>query len=150
MKKTWTVILIVVVIIAIVAITNSRKDTDEGEEIKTMTPVTSVSKDTVLPVVVPNTVTSSNKAPVFTVLGGNFYFKPNSIKVKEGDKVTINFKNDGGMHNFVIDEFNVKSKTTQTGTEQITFIASKKGTFEYYCSIGEHRQMGMKGNLIVE
>jgi plastocyanin len=32
----------------------------------------------------------------------------------------------------------------------IEFVANKKGKFEYYCSVGEHRAMGMKGNLVVE
>ncbi len=147
MKKTWIVILIIVVIIALVAMANNRKDVDDEMDMKDMTPVTSVSNNDV---VIPDVVTSTNSTPIFTVLGGNFYFKPNTIKVKEGDTVTINFQNDGGMHDFVIDEFNVKTKAVQTGTQQVTFVASKKGTFEYYCSVGEHRKMGMKGNLIVE
>jgi plastocyanin len=29
-------------------------------------------------------------------------------------------------------------------------VADKKGTFEYYCSVGQHRALGMKGKLVVE
>ena len=39
-----------------------------------------------------------------------------------------------------------KSKTSA----EVEFVASIAGTFEYYCSVGEHRAKGMKGNLIVE
>lgn len=87
----------------------------------------------------------------FTVNGGNYYFKPNIIKVKQGDQVTIKFINDNGMHNFIIDEFNVGTQIIKGGAEEtISFIADKKGSFEYYCSVGQHRQNGMKGTLIVE
>ena len=30
------------------------------------------------------------------------------------------------------------------------FTADKVGSFEYYCSVGSHRSMGMKGVLKVE
>ena len=85
-----------------------------------------------------------------TVEGGNFFFKPNEIRVKKGEKVTVTFTNSGGMHNFVIDEFDVKSETINGGSTKVEFTADKAGTFEFYCSIGNHKQMGMKGNLIVE
>jgi len=32
----------------------------------------------------------------------------------------------------------------------VTFVADKTGTFEYYCSVGNHRAQGMVGKLIVE
>jgi len=56
-----------------------------------------------------------------------------------------------GTHDFVIDEFNVATKMTKTGeTDTVEFIADKAGVFEYYCSVGEHRKMGMVGTLTVE
>jgi plastocyanin len=86
-----------------------------------------------------------------TVNGGSFYFKPNEIHVKKGQKVKITLKNDGGLHDFVIDELHVKSDRIKSGESTIIeFTPDKTGTFEYYCSVGNHRQMGMKGNLIVE
>lgn len=87
----------------------------------------------------------------FDVNGGNFYFTPSIIKVKKGDTVKIVFKNDGGMHNWVLDEFDVTMNPNKTGeTSTVEFVADKTGTFEYYCSVGQHRQMGMKGTLVVE
>lgn len=86
----------------------------------------------------------------FEVDASNFKFAPNKISVNEGDTVKITFKNTGGMHNFNIDEFNAKSKTIQTGqTDELMFVASKKGSFEFYCSVGNHRAMGMVGTLTV-
>jgi plastocyanin len=90
-------------------------------------------------------------AKEFTVTGSNFKFDVPEIRVKAGDAVKVNFKNAGGFHDFVIDEFNVKIKQANGPTEEtVTFIADKKGTYEYYCSVGKHREMGMKGQLIVE
>ncbi len=86
----------------------------------------------------------------FEIDASNFKFAPNTMSVNEGDMVKITFKNSQGFHDFVLDEFNVKSKTLPTGqTEEIQFVAGKKGTFEYYCSVGNHRAMGMTGKLTV-
>lgn len=86
----------------------------------------------------------------FVVDGSNFKFAPNVLAVNVGDTVKITFKNTQGFHNFAIDEFNVKSKTIPANqTDELTFVASKKGTFEYYCSVATHRKMGMVGKLTV-
>ena len=86
-----------------------------------------------------------------TVEGGKFWYKPNKITVKKGEKVTLVFKNTDGTHDWVVDEFAAKTKTINTGeSDTITFTPDKVGTFEFYCSVGTHRQMGMKGDLIVE
>ena len=86
----------------------------------------------------------------FTVTGSSFAFAPNTLSVKKGDTVKIIFKNSGGMHDFVIDEFSARTKQIQGGSEDsVTFVADKAGAFEYYCSVGKHRQMGMKGTLTV-
>jgi len=50
-----------------------------------------------------------------------------------------------------MNEFNARTKQIKAGeTETIEFIADKVGSFEYYCSVGQHRQMGMVGTLVVE
>ena len=92
-------------------------------------------------------------APVkqFMVTASNFAYDLKNIAVKKGDMVVIVFKNAEGMHDLKIDEFNASTSQLQAGgTQTIKFVADKTGTFEYYCSVGAHRAMGMKGNLIVE
>lgn len=87
----------------------------------------------------------------WAVKSANFSFDPTEIKVKKGDKIKIFLINQEGTHDFVLDEFNVKTdKITGQGTVTAEFTADRVGTFEYYCSVGQHRVMGMKGNLIVE
>lgn len=87
----------------------------------------------------------------FTVTGQNFSFTPSLITVKKGDKVKITFNNVNGFHDFKIDEFGVAIPQKQSpDTEVLEFTANKTGSFEYYCSVGSHRAMGMKGILKVE
>lgn len=90
-------------------------------------------------------------AKEFTVTGSNFAFAPNVLIVKKGETVKITLKNTDGFHDLKIDEFNVATKRIRGGeSETITFVANKIGNFEYYCSVGEHRAMGMKGTLVVQ
>lgn len=87
----------------------------------------------------------------FTVEGKNFSYNLKEIRVKLGDTVQLTFKNLEGFHDWRVDEFNVFTK--QLGANQqdsITFVANQRGTFEFYCSVGQHRAMGMVGKLIVE
>ena len=94
---------------------------------------------------VPETITKT-----FTVTGSNFAFDPSTITVSKGDTVKIIFKNSGGTHDWKIDEFRVATPRINGGQEAtVEFVADKAGSFEYYCSVGTHRQMGMKGTLIV-
>jgi nitrite reductase (NO-forming) len=93
----------------------------------------------------------SGKVVEVTVKGQNYSFTPNQITVKKGDTVKVTFMNTGGFHDFILDEFNVKTKTIKDGeSDTVQFVADKAGTFEFYCGVGQHRQMGMKGNLIVQ
>lgn len=87
----------------------------------------------------------------FEVKGLNFSYDVKEIKVKLNDKVKINFTNTEGFHDFIIDELGVKTKQIKTGEmESVEFVANKVGTFEYYCSVGQHRANGMWGKIIVE
>ena len=97
------------------------------------------------------TVAHAPKSLTFNISSGMFFYVPNEIHVKKGDRVTFIVTNMGGHHNFTLDEFNIKTEANDGGTTStVQFVAEKTGTFEYYCNIGKHRQMGQKGQLIVE
>ena len=82
---------------------------------------------------------------------GNFYFKPDVITIKKGEKVKLVLDNKGGFHDLLIDELGVNSGRIGEGkTIEVIFTPDKAGTFEFYCSVGNHRQMGMKGKITVE
>lgn len=97
------------------------------------------------------TSATSENVKSFKVEGENFSFSLKEIRVKKGDTVEIVFINKKGFHDWTIYEFNAKTKQINTGeSETIRFVADKAGSFEYYCSVGTHRQQGMVGTLIVE
>lgn len=86
----------------------------------------------------------------FTLAGSNFKFSPNEIKVKKGDKVKVTLKS-MGIHDLSISGYNLQTKVLNNGeTESIEFTADKTGTFEFWCTVGDHKAMGMTGSLIVE
>lgn len=87
----------------------------------------------------------------FTIEAVPFSFTPSTMEVNKGDTVKITLKNTKGTHDLKIDDFGVTTRVLQTGEEQIvTFVADQVGTFEYYCSVGTHRAMGMWGTLTVK
>lgn len=87
----------------------------------------------------------------FTVSGAKFKFTPAILTVKKGDVVKVIFKSEDIMHDFTLPDFKVASKTISAGQEDsVTFTADKTGTFQFYCSVGNHKAMGMVGKLIVE
>lgn len=97
------------------------------------------------------TSAKSADAKEIIVAGTNYKFSPNTVTVKKGVKTRILFKNTGGMHDFRVDELNIATRIIQGGEEDfVEFTAEKTGQYEFYCSVGNHRQMGMKGTLTVE
>ncbi len=88
---------------------------------------------------------------IVEVEAGSFYYKPNEIRVKKGQKVKIVMNSVSMMHDFVIDELGVKLPVVKNGdTGEIEFVAETVGSFEYYCSVGQHRAQGQVGMLVVE
>ncbi len=97
------------------------------------------------------TTTTTNNQTTITIEAGNYYFSPKTIKVSKGSKVTIKMTTKDMTHNFNIDALNVQIPDTSPGqTNSVTFTANQTGSFEFYCSIGNHRKLGQVGTLTVE
>ncbi len=149
MNKT----LIAVIVIIVIALggwlyfsKSAAAPTDSMENMTSQAPATDTGTQPA------TTDASMQTGPVkeFTVTGQNFSFSPSTLSVKKGDHVKITFTSGGGLHDFVIDEFNAKTSRIGTGASAVVeFTADKAGSFEYYCSVGSHRAMGMKGTLTV-
>lgn len=119
----------------------SPQATEERPTEKTAQPPSTQSADSV----------PSSAVKEFTVTGSDFKFDIKEIRVKKGDTVKITFKNAQGFHDFTIDTLNVGTRQISQGTEDtVQFVAQKEGSFEYYCSVANHRAIGMKGMLVVE
>lgn len=134
----WIAAIIVVAVIGIVYFSRGKNQTISPD-------AKSSSSDTTA-----SSPTDAN-AKVFEISGKPFEFSVKEIRVKKGDTVKINFTSTQGMHDWVLDEFNAKTKVIQAGqSDSVEFTADKAGIFEYYCSVPTHRQQGMVGKLIVE
>lgn len=98
-----------------------------------------------------NTTATDSTAKEVTVEGLEFKFVADTLTVKKGEKVKLTFKNTGKMpHDWVVDELGIRTKVISSGTtEVIEFTPDKAGVFEYYCSVGKHRENGMVGKITV-
>jgi plastocyanin len=77
-----------------------------------------------------------------------FYFKPTFVKVKPGQILTIELKNEGTVpHNFSITSLSI-NKTIEAGKEgevNLTFPAAGGADVQFFCSF--HSGSGMKGTF---
>ncbi len=114
---------------------------------ETTTPTTTTAS----PATTDESMTTTTTVKVVNVEAGSFYYNPKEIRVKKGEKVKIVLTSKDMMHDFVIDELKVRAPITKAGTTStVEFTATQAGTFEYYCSVANHRQRGQVGKLIVE
>lgn len=86
------------------------------------------------------------------VVGTEYAFSPSTITVKIGQRVKINFQNEGrAIHNLVIEGLGISTKTIRGGrADTIEFTAPTSGTYTIFCSVPGHRAAGMIGSLMVE
>ncbi len=168
MKPLLIIIAVIVAILAVVFV--MRNDTELTDTATSTTPSINVEVEqqqppeqpvattsTTTPVVTDEDEATNDGAPAastnktFNVAATNHAFSVKEMRVKKGDTVTINLTNSEGFHDWVIDEFDAATEKINTGgSDSVTFVADEAGTFEYYCSVGNHRAMGMVGKLIVE
>jgi nitrite reductase (NO-forming) len=74
------------------------------------------------------------------------------LKANVGDTIEITISSgEGAQHDIVFPQLKVASAKfdKSTGATKVRFKVAKAGTFEYYCSISGHRQVGMEGVLEV-
>lgn len=94
---------------------------------------------------------STAEVKEITVENDGLSFVQNEIRVNLGDTVRLTFVNTGGFHDWVLDEFDAATSQFSAGnSETIEFVADQAGSFEFYCSVGNHRARGMWGTFIVE
>ncbi|MEK6917257.1 MAG: multicopper oxidase domain-containing protein [Nanoarchaeota archaeon] len=159
-KKTYIMLVFMIVTLVVVGCTTEQQaqDTENQGEIINQVPAEDNpnAEETQVTEEVVQKETGSQNIVTFVLTGENFFFKMDGeknpeLRVKKGDTVKIEFTSTDGFHNWVVDEFDAATERVQTGgTTRIEFVADKKGTFEYYCSVGSHRTQGMFGSLVVE
>ncbi len=83
------------------------------------------------------------------IKGFNYGFSPKEITVRQGDTVKIKLTSDDSPHTFTVDELGVNQEFTWGKDITISFVAGKKGVFQFYCAVPGHKENGMVGTLTV-
>ncbi len=161
-QKVIIAILIILAAVGIWALA-MRSDKDSKVMAPTTTPTpqaSSIPQSSVIPNASPsptdgldatNSSMTESETRVISLEAGSFYFKPAEIRVKKGEKVRIELTAVDMMHDFNVDALDLKIPITRSGsTASVEFTADTVGTYEYYCSVGNHRAQGQVGTLIVE
>ena len=82
-----------------------------------------------------------------------FALDPSSVQVDETGTVTFRVTNDGAIaHALEVDgdDFEEETSTIEPGeSAELTVDLSQEGSYELYCPIGDHREQGMEGELVV-
>jgi plastocyanin len=87
----------------------------------------------------------------YDITMSNFTFSPNIIEATPGETLTVSLTSIGETHDFVIDELDVQSFLLGSNESQdltITIPDNASGNvYQFYCSVGNHREMGMVGEI---
>jgi uncharacterized cupredoxin-like copper-binding protein len=84
----------------------------------------------------------------------DFKLNPSDPKVKSG-QVTFNVSNDGQtVHSLEVEGPNgdqeLQSDLSPGQKGVLSVDLSKPGKYEFYCPVGNHKQLGMKGEITVQ
>jgi plastocyanin len=80
--------------------------------------------------------------------GTKLKFNKSTIRAKAG-RVTLRLSNRSRLPHNVGIKGKGSSRTITRGKSASFTARLKKGTYTYYCSVGNHERAGMKGRLIV-
>lgn len=94
---------------------------------------------------------SGPRTRTIDLIGEDFRFTPDTIRVAEGDTVRINFSNpDVVPHLIDLPDLNQHIALPPGGEFTLEFVVDKAGSFPFVCSVPGHEEAGMTGLLIVD
>jgi plastocyanin len=98
-------------------------------------------------IAVPAVSALASPAPTKKVTIGNFFFKPKSIAIKKGTKVTWTWASAGIKHNVSVKSGPVKFHSGKKSKGTYSFTFKQKGTYHLICTI--HPTL-MKETIVVK
>ncbi len=69
------------------------------------------------------------------IVAGQFNFSPGTIRVNQGDQVTIELESTDVVHGLYLDGYDLEVTADPGQTTRLSFIAGKSGTFRFRCSV---------------
>lgn len=84
-----------------------------------------------------------------TIVATEYEFDPSDVSIPADTAVEITVDNQGIIeHDWTVDELDVEIYADAGDTATVTVTAAA-GTYDVYCSIPGHRELGMEGSLTV-
>ncbi len=95
---------------------------------------------------------SNSSSKEIEIVANEYSFTPSSIGLEKGDSVSITLKNAGATsHTLFMDGYGVTTGSVAPGRSgTLSFTADKTGSFDFYCNIDGHRDLGMRGTMEVK
>lgn len=92
-----------------------------------------------------------SEVKTFNITAKRFNFTPSTITVNQGDTIILNITSTDVAHGFAISGYSINVRVEPGTTETVRFVADKKGSFTFRCSvICGSGHGGMRGTLIVQ
>ena len=100
----------------------------------------------------PPAVTGVDSQPTtVSIAYKDFVFEPAEFTVAAGTDVTLSFENAGtAQHAFKIDDPNYESKIINGGETDSLVVNLPAGTYDYYCPVPGHKELGMVGKVTAQ
>jgi nitrite reductase (NO-forming) len=150
-------VIIVMLIAAMVGvlILNSAPATKSPNTVGTSSSTTSLNTTTISSTSSSQSSSSTSSTPAtdVNVTLKSYSITPNVINADPGETLRVKVTNSDSTHDFVVPELNAATRLLGAGESQIieiTIPTNAAGkTYEYYCSVSNHRSMGMTGTIKV-
>lgn len=93
--------------------------------------------------------TGAETAPAVVMV--DMAFQPAKLTIPADTDVTISITNTGVLvHSFVIDALGIASGDYTSGQTGSVTVNAPAGTYQYYCAVPGHKDIGMIGELTVQ
>ena len=84
-----------------------------------------------------------------TVVAKDMSFSPDRIEVPAGDRLVVEFENDGTqLHDFTAGTLGASELLGRGESEKLD-LGVINADAEFWCSVTGHREMGMEGDIVV-
>ncbi len=100
-----------------------------------------------------NAAPAAGGAQTIEIVGTDFALEPATIELEEPGTYTFRLVNQGGvLHALAMEGHGVEEETGEIGageTVELTVELPEAGEYELYCPVGNHRDQGMEGTVVV-
>ena len=103
----------------------------------------------------PTTTPPAEPLALTVTTSAPYAFAPTALTAAPGQLVNLTYTNNDPVpiqqHDWVLDEASAQTDVVGVGeSASVLFLAPEAGTYTFYCSVGNHRQLGMVGTFTVE